>query len=55
MNKILITITSIVSTVAWIYALLERFASQDWVMFIIDIFIPPVGIIDGIGQYFGYW
>lgn len=55
LSKPIIGIASIASSIAWIYAIWQRFVSQDWVMFIIDIFVPPVGVIDGIGQYFGFW
>lgn len=55
MKKIIYLITSIVPLIAWVYALLERFISQDWIMLIVDVVIPPVGVIDGIGMYFGAW
>lgn len=55
MRKPFSIVTSLVSLIPWIYALLERFTSKDWIMLIVDVVIPPVGVIDGIGLFLGFW
>lgn len=55
MKRIFYTLTSVISLVAWVYAIIERLSQKDWLMLIIDIVVAPIGVIDGIGMYFGYW
>lgn len=55
MNRLIGIITSVISLLPWVYALLQRFTGQDWIMLIIDVIIPPIGVIDGIGLFLGIW
>ncbi len=55
MKKLVGLILSIGSLVAWFYAIMEHISSESWIRLALDVFIPPVGVIDGIGLYMGWW
>lgn len=55
MKKLTYLVGSIVTAVPWIYAIVQHLSNREWIMLLIDGFIPPIGFIDGIGMYLGYW
>ena len=55
MKKIRFLIFSVIPLLGWGYAVIEHFLQQDWLMLAISGIIVPIGVIDGIGMYFGYW
>lgn len=55
MKKIIYFLFSILPLAAWGYAVLEHFSKQEWIMCAVSAFIPPVGVINGAGMFFGFW
>ncbi len=48
-------VVSIVPTIAWIFSVYTHVTSSEWLLSLVVFFIPPIGAIDGIGMFFGWW
>jgi len=55
MSKLIWIITSIIPLAAWIYSIMEHLSKSEWLMLLVAGLIPPIGVIDGIGLFFGWW
>ena len=55
MKKVIFLIFSLLPLLAWGYAVIEHFSNKEWIMLALSAFIPPVGVINGAGMYFGFW
>lgn len=48
-------IVSLIPLAAWAFSIIEHFTKSEWILLLAAFFIPPFGVIDGIGLFFGWW
>ena len=55
MKKIIYIASSLLPLAAWVYAIMDHLSDKEYLMLLISGLIPPIGVIDGIGLFFGFW
>ena len=40
---------------AWGFSIVHHLSNNEWGMLLVAGLIPPIGVIDGIGLFFGWW
>lgn len=43
----------LISFAAWITHFINTINDSEWILFLVGLFIPPVGILHGVGLWFG--